>query len=96
MIHWVSKMWGGILQSQARSQRYRRAMWQGQKNKVLDDYCKKRNSEHAIYVHFKCVHLKNTLFGDFLGNSVVKNLPANAEDMGSIPGLGRSHMLPSS
>ena len=24
---------------------------------------------------------------------VVKNLPANAGDMGSIPGLGRSHML---
>ena len=26
----------------------------------------------------------------FLGGSVVKNLPANAEDMGSIPGLERS------
>ena len=26
----------------------------------------------------------------FLGSSVVKNLPANAEDMGLIPGLGRS------
>ena len=24
------------------------------------------------------------------GGSVVKNLPANAEDLGSIPGLGRS------
>ena len=29
---------------------------------------------------------------DFPGGSVVKNLPANAEDTGSIPGLGRSHM----
>ena len=28
----------------------------------------------------------------FPGGSVVKNLPANAEDMGSIPGLRRSHM----
>ena len=27
---------------------------------------------------------------DFLGSSVVKNLPANAGDSGSIPGLGRS------
>ena len=27
------------------------------------------------------------------GGSVVKNLPTNAEDIGSIPGLGRSHML---
>ena len=26
----------------------------------------------------------------FLGGSVVKNLPANTGDMGSIPGLGRS------
>ena len=26
----------------------------------------------------------------FAGGSVVKNLPANAEDVGSIPGLGRS------
>jgi len=26
----------------------------------------------------------------FLGSAVVKNLPANARDMGSIPGLGRS------
>ena len=28
----------------------------------------------------------------FPGSSVVKNLPANAEDMGSIPGLEGSHM----
>ena len=29
---------------------------------------------------------------DFPGGTVVKNLPANAGGMGSIPGLGRSHM----
>ena len=29
----------------------------------------------------------------FPGSSVVKNLPANAGDMGLSPGLGRSHML---
>ena len=28
----------------------------------------------------------------FPGGAVVKNPPANAGDMGSIPGLGRSHM----
>ena len=28
----------------------------------------------------------------FPGGAVVKNLPANAGDMGSIPGPGRSHM----
>jgi len=30
------------------------------------------------------------LFGGFPSGSVGKNPPANAEDMGSIPGLGRS------
>ena len=29
---------------------------------------------------------------DFPGGAVVKSLPANARDTGSIPGLGRSHM----
>ena len=33
--------------------------------------------------------------GDFPGGTVVKNLPFNAGDTGSIPGLGRSHMLQS-
>ena len=28
----------------------------------------------------------------FSGNSVVKNLPSDAGDLGSIPDLGRSHM----
>ena len=30
--------------------------------------------------------------GDFPGGAVVENLPANAGDTGSSPGLGRSHM----
>ena len=30
-------------------------------------------------------------FLDFPGGSVVKNMPANKGDMGSIPGSGRSH-----
>ena len=29
---------------------------------------------------------------DFPGGAMVENLPANAGDTGSIPGLGRSHM----
>ena len=29
---------------------------------------------------------------DFPGGTVVKNLPANAGDTGSIPGLGKCHM----
>ena len=31
------------------------------------------------------------LLGDFSGGPVVENLPANADDTGSIPGPGRSH-----
>ena len=34
---------------------------------------------------------RNEVLG-FPGGAVVKNLPANARDMGSSPGLGRSHM----
>ena len=37
-----------------------------------------------------CLDL-NVLWG-FPGGAVVKNLPANAGDTGSSPGLGRSHM----
>ena len=33
--------------------------------------------------------------GDFPGGTVVQDPPANAGDMGSNPGPGRSHMLPS-
>ena len=36
--------------------------------------------------------VKNKKLTDFPGCSVDKNLPANAGDTGSIPGLERSHM----
>ena len=42
------------------------------------------------------VHWLRILLAGFPGGSVVKNPPANAEDTGSIPGLGRSHMPQSS
>ena len=35
---------------------------------------------------------QNILFGGIPGGSVVKNTPANARDMGSIPSWGRSHV----
>ena len=38
---------------------------------------------------------QNSELWDFFGGTVVKNSPANAGDTGSIPGLGRSHMLQS-
>ena len=37
--------------------------------------------------------VKNAHSGGFPGGPVVKNPAANAGDMGSIPGLGRSHLL---
>ena len=39
---------------------------------------------HDVKLVTRCIHHKG-----FPGGSVVKNLPANAEDVGSIPGLGR-------
>ena len=36
--------------------------------------------------------LKKLSYEGFPGGAVVKNLPANAGDTGSSPGLGRSHM----
>ena len=36
--------------------------------------------------------IKTTFMGGFPGGAMVENLPANAGDTGSSPGLGRSHM----
>ena len=41
----------------------------------------------ALNISFKSVVLRG-----FPGGAVVENLPANAGDTGSSPGLGRSHM----
>ena len=55
------------------------------------------------HLNLNCVFLINLLLKlivkeymlDFPVGPVVKNLPANAGDMGSIPGVGRFHMLQS-
>ena len=36
--------------------------------------------------------MNNAVLVDSLGGPLVKNLSANAEDTGLVPGLGRSHM----
>ena len=41
---------------------------------------------------YKFFSLKKYNIGGFPGGAVVENLPANAGDTGSSPGLGRSHM----
>ena len=38
------------------------------------------------------IQVKNILLRGFPGGAVVENLPANAGDTGSSPGLGRAHM----
>ena len=47
-------------------------------------------------LHSHCDHCADKRTGteiwDFPGGPVVKNLPANAEDTSSTPGLGRFHM----
>ena len=47
-------------------------------------------TETAIYVHIQSP-TRSPLRG-FPGGSVVKSLPANVGDTGSVPDLGRSHM----
>jgi len=37
--------------------------------------------------------IARSLIQGFPGGSVVRNLPPNEGDMGSVPGPGRSHML---
>ena len=44
------------------------------------------------YCVYKPRNIKEEAWG-FPGGAVVENLPANAGDMGSSSGLGRSHML---
>ena len=50
-----------------------------------------RKAGEGFFVCFCFCHLKISQRG-FPGGAVVENLPANAGDTGSSPGLGRSHM----
>ena len=55
---------------------------------------KKKEITEMIWSHLtfiKVLPVKKMLSG-FPGGAVVENLPANAGDKGSSPGLGRSHM----
>ena len=47
---------------------------------------------HSIELLLESRSYLEVYFQDSLGSPVVKNLPANAEDMSSIPGPGRFHM----
>ena len=49
-------------------------------------------SENFVEMDFLEYYNFKKWFGGFPGGAVVENLPANAGDTGSSPGLGRSHM----
>ena len=51
----------------------------------------KSKESHLLLIR-KWFSLENSLLLDFTGGAVVKNPSAKAGDMGSSPGLGRSHM----
>ena len=49
--------------------------------------------ENTLHTYVQCQNLRlKGLFWGFSGGAVVENLPANAGDTGSSPGLGGSHM----
>ena len=48
---------------------------------------------HFIFLSLYIYYISKIKNVDFPSGAVVKNLPVNAGDMGSSPGLGRSHML---
>ena len=56
---------------------------------------KKKTNRKKLNCNTNNIFFKKSTRG-FPGGAVVENLPANAGDMGSSPGLGRSHMLQSS
>ena len=66
----------------------------------IDENVGKLKSLRTVWWECKMVQLLWKRYGDsskskhrgFPGGAVVENLPANAGDTGSSPGLGRSHM----
>ena len=59
---------------------------------LQSEVSQKEKNKYHILMHIYGIY-QNGIDRDFPGGSVVKNLPANAGDMGSISGPGRSHML---
>ena len=66
-----------------------------------ENICKQSNWQRINLQNIQAVHTSQyqktqqrnqKMFGGFPGGTVVENLPANAGDTGSSPGLGRSHM----
>ena len=60
----------------------------------VSDHCNKVNVTLKQVTQILCSPsaYKSYVYRGFPGGAVVENLPANAGDRGSSPGLGRSHM----
>ena len=56
------------------------------------EICFENFTSDYIWLGEKIPDLIKKLMSGFPGGAVVENLPANAGDTGSVPGLGRSHM----
>ena len=59
---------------------------------VKDIVKRKKNKSQTGRKFLRNTYLIKDCYGGFPGGAVVKNLPANAGDMGLSPGPGRSHM----
>ena len=68
------------------------APWEGRESRVQVTFSP---LTYRMLINRKCylLYMSKIKCGDYPGGTVVKNPPANAGDMGSSPGLGRSHML---
>ena len=60
--------------------------------KVINEDTGSTMTNHVGYISQRDLQKKMYCLRGFPGGAVVESLPANAGDMGSSPGLGRSHM----
>ena len=61
--------------------------------RTADSLCCTPESNTTLWSNYTPIKINcKKVFVGFPGGAVVENLPANAGDMGSSPGLGRSHM----
>ena len=68
-----------------------KVIWSSTKSHFPEKY----GNYHTV-LYYVIISARNSPFRGFPGGTVVENLPANAGNTGSSPGLGRSHMPRSS